>query len=98
MCEEMEMPTPCQHCGEIFDLNDGYGSEKWHPNIVICENCHEKEEAEIEEDERWESINIELSNALYGLEKEENLWSKLDDDNKKSLNKIFRLKSSENEK
>lgn len=93
MCEEMEMPTPCQHCGKIFDLNDGYGSEKWHPNLVICENCHKEEEAEIEEEERWESINIELSNALYGLEKEKNLWSKLDDDNKKSLNEIFKLKS-----
>ena len=46
---DFEMPTPCQHCGEIFDLNDGFGSEKWYPNTVICEECYRKEEAEIEE-------------------------------------------------
>lgn len=79
--EQMEMPTPCEHCGEIFDLNDGYGSEKWHKNVVICEKCHQEEEAEIEEDERWEEINIEISNALYHL-KEEGAWAKLTDENR----------------
>lgn len=85
--EEMEMPTPCIHCGEIFDLNDGYGSEKWHPNVVICENCHSKEEAEIEEDERWEDINIEIGNALYEL-KEQGAWEKLSNDNKELIIQI----------
>ena len=35
--DEMDMPTPCQKCGNLFDLNDGVGSEKWFPNTVICE-------------------------------------------------------------
>lgn len=78
---ELEMPTPCEHCGDIFELNDGYGSEKWHPNIVICEKCYREEEAEIEEDERWENINIDVSNALYEL-KEEGAWAKLTDENR----------------
>lgn len=89
--EEMEMPTPCQHCGEIFDLNDGFGSEKWYPNTVICKSCSEKETEEIEEDERWETINIDLTNALYGLDKEENLKDKLDKNNLELLTKIFSL-------
>ena len=79
---DFEMPTPCQHCGEIFDLNDGFGSEKWYPNTVICEECHRKEEAEIEEDDRWEDINNEISNALYGLDKEDGAWAKITDENR----------------
>ena len=79
---DFEMPTPCQHCGEIFDLNDGFGSEKWYPNTVICEGCYRKEEAEIEEDDRWEDINNEISNALYGLDKEEGAWGKITDENR----------------
>ena len=51
MMEEMEMPTPCQVCTEWFDLTDGYGSKKWHPNTVICKHCFEKEKAEIELEE-----------------------------------------------
>lgn len=79
--EEMEMPTPCVVCGKIFDLNDGYGSEKWHPNTIICEECFRKEEKEIEEDERWEEINLDIINALYVI-KDEDILEKLDDDNK----------------
>ena len=79
---DFEMPTPCQHCGEIFDLNDGFGSEKWYPNTVICEECHRKEEAEIEEDDRWKDINNEISNALYGLDKEDGAWAKITDENR----------------
>lgn len=89
--EEMEMPTPCQHCGEIFDLNDGYGSEKWYKNTVICENCYREEEKEVEEDERWEEINIEVSNALYGLDKETNISKFLDEENKTLILTISKL-------
>lgn len=89
--EEMEMPTPCQHCGEIFDLNDGYGSEKWYKNTVICENCYRKEEDEIEEDDRWEEINIDISNALYGLDKEPNISVLLDQSNKNLILSISKL-------
>lgn len=31
----MEMPTPCNRCGDVFDLTDGVG----HNNIVHCEPC-----------------------------------------------------------
>lgn len=79
---EMEMPTPCEHCGTIFDLNDGYRSDKWHDGITICEKCHNEEELEIEEDGRWEEINLEISNALYGLDKEDGAWGKITDENK----------------
>ena len=41
MESEMEMPCVC-NCGEIFDLNDGYGSTK--DNSVVCINCHKKQE------------------------------------------------------
>lgn len=78
--EEFEMPTPCEHCDEVFDLNDGYCSEKWHPNITICEKCHKEEELEIEEDDRWETINLDLTNALYGLDEEPELANRLEDD------------------
>mgnify|MGYP006879617986 CR=1 FL=1 len=79
--ENFEMPTPCSKCGETFDLNDGRCSEKWFPNTTICEPCWEKEAEEIEEDERWETINIEVSNALFDV-KEERAWAKLTDENR----------------
>lgn len=81
---EMEMPTPCQACGEIFDLNDGYESEKWYPRTTICASCHEKEEEEIEEDERWRDANYALSEALFDFRDGES-WKKLTRENLKSL-------------
>lgn len=88
---EMDMPTPCTHCGDIFDLNDGYGSDKWYPNIVICENCYNKEQEEIEEDERWENINTELTNALYSLNQEKDINSRLSAENREQIRKIAAL-------
>lgn len=88
----MEMPTPCEHCGEWFDLNDGYQSDKWHPDTIICSGCGYKEEKEIEEDEYWENTNIEISNALYGINEKENAWSKLDKENQEVISKLFESK------
>lgn len=89
MEENYEMPTPCIHCGEIFDLDEGYGSEKWHKDIIICKKCHDAEEQEIENDERWETINAEVSDALYEL-KEEGAWQKLTKENRELImNSIF---------
>jgi hypothetical protein len=85
--EEMEMPTPCSACGEIFDLNDGRGSEKWYPDTIICRECSDREQSEIEEDERWEGINNEISDAMYELKYEEDV-SKLSEENKKALKSI----------
>lgn len=61
----MEMPCPCQHCGGWFDLNDGYGSEKWYPNTVICEDCGKEEEKEIERDDEIEDLKNALSDAEW---------------------------------
>ena len=61
--EDMEEPTPCIHCGEWFDLSDGYGSEKWHPNNTICGNCRDQEIKEVCKDEEIEDLTANLSDA-----------------------------------
>jgi hypothetical protein len=89
---EMEMPTPCEHCGKTFDLNNGGGSYKWYPGTTICKECWEAERKEIEEDDRWEEINIEISNALYKLKKEEGAWDvwwKLSLENRTSIMQLI---------
>jgi hypothetical protein len=65
--EEMEMPTPCQNCDCIFDLNDGIGSEKWFPNTVICPACGNLERDEIKQDEETEEFAEQAINAMYDL-------------------------------
>lgn len=65
---EYEMPTPCVHCGKIFDLNDGYCSRKWHKDTTICEECHEKEEQEIERDEEIEDFVDCIEMAITDFE------------------------------
>ena len=53
--QEMEMPTPCNECGEIFDLNDGMR----HPRgtgIVICAECGRKIESEVEREEEIDTL------------------------------------------
>lgn len=70
----MEMPTPCQNCGDWFDLHDGYGSKKWYPKTVICQDCFEKEEEEIEEDEEIQELEEEIPEIELELkEKKEKL-------------------------
>ena len=64
----MEMPTPCQKCGGWFDLNDGYGSEKWFPNTVICEDCYNEEEKEIRLDEQMEEVTDRISELEWDIE------------------------------
>jgi len=63
----MEMPTPCEKCGKWFDLNDGLTSNKWFPNIIICERCGNIERAEIERDEEIERLKEEIEDAEYTL-------------------------------
>jgi len=60
---EMDMPTPCQRCGNIFDLNDGCTSEKWYPNTVICNNCAMEEEEEITKDEEIDELKEGIEDA-----------------------------------
>ncbi|WP_445772880.1 hypothetical protein [Shewanella sp.] len=42
---EMDMPTPCPHCGVVVDFNDMVR----HPSefkLLVCESCHDAIEAE----------------------------------------------------
>lgn len=67
------MPTPCQKCGEWFDLNDGRGSKKWYPNTVICSDCAKEEQEEIERDKesgKLEADIAELENDIQIAKRE----------------------------
>jgi len=61
--KEMEMHTPCQKCGEWFDLNDGKASEKWFIQTIICSDCGEKERIIIELESDIEDYQDELEEA-----------------------------------
>ena len=65
---DMEMPTPCVNCGKVFDLHDGRGSQKWYPNTVICKECYEKEQIEIERDEEIYELRNTIEDAKYQIE------------------------------
>ncbi len=67
MYEELEMPTPCQKCGEIFDLNDGTGSIKWFPNTVICQKCGDEEEKEVARDKEIEDLKSQIDDANFTI-------------------------------
>jgi hypothetical protein len=62
----MEMPCRCD-CGKWFDLNDGYSSEK-QKNKVICGECGETEEKEIEREEQITDWKSSYDNAKYDME------------------------------
>lgn len=68
----MEMPTPCEKCGGIFELLDGLTSEKWFPvrngmGTIICEPCGREEREEIERDEEIASLKEEIEEAEYTI-------------------------------
>lgn len=65
--DSMECPTPCQKCNKWFELDEGCASEKWYPNIVICESCYEEEKAEIEKDEELDDLETRLQDAEYDV-------------------------------
>lgn len=67
MSIEPDMPTPCQSCGEWFELNNMVGSEKWYPNTVICETCSTMEEQEIQLDEEIENEENNLKDAQWQI-------------------------------
>lgn len=68
---DFEMPTPCQHCGDIFDLHDGVGSESWYPGTVICEACARIEEREMEILEDIEMCELEIEDAKWQIKHSE---------------------------
>ena len=85
----------CKCCNEIFTLDNECdylandpNSKRLHTDSIFCRQCVDKVRAEIEENDRWETINNEISNALYDLENEENLKSRLDEDNILKILKI----------
>ena len=63
----MEMPTPCQRCGDIFDLNNGKGSMKWFPGTVICTPCAATELIEIGIDEEIQELKENIANSEFDL-------------------------------
>lgn len=52
---------------EWFDQPDGYGSEKWFPNTIICPECHSDEEKEIELDDEIDELKMAIDDARYTL-------------------------------
>jgi uncharacterized coiled-coil protein SlyX len=74
---QMEMPTPCQNCGEWFDLNDGVSSDKWYPGTVICERCGDIEEQELEIEESIEECENNIADAQFTLGEEKPRLEKL---------------------
>lgn len=63
--DHMEMPCPCD-CGEWFDLNDG----RPHPREatrIICEECAERIEKEVEREEEIEELKETIANAEFDL-------------------------------
>lgn len=94
-CMEDNKTRICKCCNELFTLDNecdysanAPDSKRLHPDSVFCGQCVEKVRAEIEEDERWETINNEVSNALYDLENEEKLKSRLNEANILKILKI----------
>jgi hypothetical protein len=68
---DIEMPTPCQHCGVIFDLDDGVGSESWYPGTVICETCADIEQSEIEVLDYIQMCELEIEDAKWQIKHSE---------------------------
>ena len=65
--DEDSMPCPCQKCDEWFDLPDGWKSDKWFPNTIICADCGREEEKEIELDNEIDDLKVLIENAEYDL-------------------------------
>lgn len=65
--EEIDMPTPCQKCGDMFDLNDGRESKNWFPNTTICPDCADDEDFEIEHEEEIKELTDQISDLKYDL-------------------------------
>lgn len=58
----MDMPTPCERCNKWFDLLDGTRSPR-NPRIVICEECADKEQKEVDEEEEIKELQKEITDA-----------------------------------
>lgn len=61
--DHMEMPCVCEECSKWFDLNDGSRHPK--KEIVICEQCADRIEAEVEREDEIQDLLTQLSDAEY---------------------------------
>ncbi len=64
--DEMDMPCPCEVCGEWFDLQEGSTSPR-KPNIVICESCADKQQEEIDREEEIEDLRNTIEDAAITI-------------------------------
>jgi hypothetical protein len=62
---EMEEPCTCD-CGEPFDLQDGYPS--LHSKVVVCYDCHKREQDEADKKEEIEQEIETIGNASMDIE------------------------------
>lgn len=60
----MEMPTPCEFCSKVFDLNDGHVSPR-RPGVVICADCARSQQEEVDREEEINNLMTELEDAEY---------------------------------
>lgn len=63
---EFEMPTPCTECGETFELHDGRRNPRGGNN-VICSDCADKADEEVERDEEIQALRAEIEDAEYTI-------------------------------
>jgi len=63
--DQMEMPCKCD-CGNWFDLDEGNTSH--NSNKIICDDCFEKEEKEIEVQQEVEDLNSTIEDAIITIQ------------------------------
>lgn len=50
--EELDKPTTCACCGELFDLMDG----EWYKKNIICPKCCKEKKSEIDIEDEMEEL------------------------------------------
>ena len=58
----MEMPTPCERCGHLFDLLDGKESPRT-ATLIICASCANSEQEEVNREEEVDSLRDAIMEA-----------------------------------
>lgn len=75
----MEMPTPCENCGQIFDLDEGTD----FAGTIYCAECGDdfvaKEEKEDELNDAKESLKNAKTEVIYWECMVEKLQKEYDD-------------------
>lgn len=58
------MPTPCSNCNEIVELNDMQNSPRSTDKFMVCDECDEKIQEEIDEEENSGSETDFFGNTI----------------------------------